>query len=60
MPNGGIEDEDGELEVWSNLKLNYGLISSPGRSKSLLYNSEGKNEEKERKRKKIVFLCQLL
>jgi len=37
MPDGGIEDEYGELEVWSDLRVNYGLISNPGKSKSLLH-----------------------
>jgi len=35
MPGGGIQDEDGELEVWSDLRVNYGLINTPGKSKSL-------------------------
>jgi len=35
MPDGGIEDEDGELEVWSDLRVNYALINTPGKSKSL-------------------------
>ena len=35
MPDGGIQDEDGELAVWSDLRVNYGLINTPGKSKSL-------------------------
>jgi hypothetical protein len=31
-PGGGIEDQDAELEVWSQLRVNYGLIKIPGRS----------------------------
>ena len=33
MPDGGLADQDGELEVWSQLRVNYGLISNPGKSK---------------------------
>jgi len=33
IPGGGIEDQDAELEVWSQLRVNYGLIKIPGRSK---------------------------
>jgi len=35
MPDGGIQDANGDLEVWSQLKVNYGLISEPGRSRSI-------------------------
>lgn len=34
MPGGGLADQDGELEVWSQIRVNYGLISLPGKSKS--------------------------
>ena len=44
MPNGGIHDEDGEFEVWSDLRVNYGLINAPGKSKSLSHSLSDSRE----------------
>jgi len=44
MPNGGIQDEDGEFEVWSDLRVNYGLINAPGKSKSLSHSLSDSRE----------------
>ena len=30
MPNGGVEDQTAEMEVWSQIRVNYGLIKNPG------------------------------
>jgi len=34
MPDGGLADQTGELEVWSQLRVNYGLINQPGNGRS--------------------------
>ena len=45
MPNGGIADSDAELQVWSELRVNYGLIANPsgGKSKDITFKDKIEN-----------------
>ena len=41
MPGGGVADNTAEMEVWSQLRVNYGLLGGSGKSKSLDRNIPG-------------------
>jgi len=60
MPDGGIQDEDGELEVWSDLRVNYGLINTPGKSKSLSHSLSDFREVANGNYQPGFFLIQLI